>query len=175
MQENLLDVAEALNGPPPEGIMRVGSEATESPTLTSQQNNIKVMSNNLLAYISEKEALDARVKDLGKKIKEISDSLIPLMNAQGLNSFKNPSGVTFYINTATRASVKDPELAFPYLEKIGLDSLIKRTVNAQSLSSSIKELVANGDIMVSDLEPEGIVVYVDESVRVRNKGAAQVY
>lgn len=171
--ENNLGTAEVLKGPPPDNF--TSSREEEAPPLTSQQNNIKLMSNNLLTYINERDALENKVKELNKKIKEMNDSLLPLMNAQGLNSFKNAAGVTFYVNTATRASVKDPELAFPYMKKIGLDSLIKRTVNAQSLSSSLKELIANGDVMVSDFESQGISVYIDESIRVRNKGAAQAY
>lgn len=154
-------------GEPEPGKNTMISFPKEATIPTDKAHGIKMLSNKLAAYEMSKDELEAKMKDVKKEIKAISDKLILAMRGSDVESFKSPSGATFYINTATRASIKDQDKAFSFLEEVGQDSLIKRTVNASSLSSAVKEWVENGTVLLTDLEEKGISIFIDESVRIR--------
>jgi len=137
----------------------------EALSISEAQTNLKRMSTRLAALMDTRDQLTETLKSLNKEIKEASEQLVALMKAEDVQNFKTPRG-TFYVNTATRARVIDPDKAFAWLREIGCDGLIKETVHAASLSSTIKELAAEGKVLLTDLENVGISVYIDESARI---------
>lgn len=134
----------------------------------AEVNPITEASNSLVTLLQRKDVLKKELKDLDEQIEKIDTDLQETMMSQGITKFTTEAG-TFYINHATYGSVVNPELAFAYLRDIGAGGLIKETVNSQSLSSTLKELLENGELILDNLEPNGINLYIKKSVRVRGR------
>lgn len=134
--------------------------------MTEESQGLQTLSKDLANWRREKDRLEAELKTVEENIKKYNDDLLKVMQTEEIEKFTTPDG-TFYINRATRARVVNPDVAFGFLRNVGLGDLIKEAVNAQSLSSAIKEQVSDGKFLLTDLENQGISVYVDESVRVR--------
>ena len=116
----------------------------------------------------EKTEADQRVKDLNKEIDDTAFELSELMAASETQNFTR-DGMTFYLKTNTRASgvagLRD-EL-HTALKQQGFGDLVYETVNANSLSSFVKEQMEdNGEALPDWLE--GLVnVYEQTTVGLR--------
>lgn len=141
----------------------------EAPTeLTEAQNQIKHLSTKLATLLDDRDRLREQEKGLTATILDTQVQLQQRMDAQDITTFKTPRG-TFYKHTQLRASVADADTAFAFLRSSGNGGLIKETVNAQSLSSAMSQLVSEGVMLLTDLEAQGIRAYIDESIRVRGR------
>jgi len=139
----------------------------EQPQLDEKHSQqVKRLSNHYAVLTGKKRELEAALTEIKSEIEKASEKLQKEMEAQGLENFKSPRG-TFYVNRSTNCSVADSDLAFPYLKKMGAEGLIKQTVNAKSLSSTVKEWAEGGKVILDDLAENGINLYVKETVRIR--------
>jgi len=96
---------------------------------------------------------------------QVEETLCAQLEASGIESFKTNRG-TFYIKTNIYASilVKNRPTMFEWLRENDFGSLIQETVDARTLSSTVKGLLEDGETV-----PEEVNVTVKKSVGMRKK------
>lgn len=102
----------------------------------------------------EKKELDSQLKELGATIEQLDRELSDAMAEAELEKFTR-NGHTFYLNTRLFASAQAgrKDALFDALRKQGFGDLIQETVNANTLSSFVKEQKAqNNDEIPAWLE-----------------------
>lgn len=108
------------------------------------------------------------LKDINEKIDETDYQLSELMAQTETQNFTR-NGTMFYLTCKTRASAvagcKD-EL-FTALKKSGYGDLVQETVNANSLSSFVKEQIENNDDALPDWLSGLVNVFEKTSVGVK--------
>lgn len=130
-------------------------------------SNIKRLSNDLAVLLDDLDNKKAYVEEAKKLVEAKEQELLQIMQKLELQNFRTPRGL-FYIRQQPHCRVVDEDVAFPYLEEIGLGGLIKRTVNAQSLTKDLKQLSIEGKVSLIDVENKGIGMYATTKV-VRKK------
>lgn len=111
-----------------------------------------------------KESLEAETKEINKKLQDARDALAKAMiDAEMPKVSRN--GFLYSLQDKTKYNKKacDEEEFFEFLEEEGLDSIIKRTVNAATLSSTIKAAVEEngGELPEGYEEFIGVYQYYD--------------
>jgi hypothetical protein len=103
-------------------------------------NAIIRLADDLKQLREDRDTLNARTKELAQQIQAVESELADAMLADEVQSF-NHAGTTFYLSTKVHASpAADAKYElFDALRNHGFGSLIVETVNAQTLSSFIKE------------------------------------
>lgn len=108
--------------------------------------------------LDRKDQLEEATKENNKAIEAARKEL-----AQAMIDEESPTvsrgGFIYSLQDKTKYSKKscDEEAFFDTLENAGLGSLIKRTVNAQSLNSAMREIAENND----DELPEEFADYIN--------------
>lgn len=95
----------------------------------------------------EKDAAEQYLKDINQQLDDTNYELSELMAETETQNFTR-GGMMFYLTTKTRASAVagTKEELFEALRSQGYGSLVTETVNANSLSSFVKEQIeANGE------------------------------
>ena len=126
------------------------------------------LADQLKAAKEQKKELDAQVKDLGAEIERLDLALSDAMAESELDRFSR-NGSTFYLNTRLFASPvagKKEEL-FQALKDNGFGSIVTETVNANTLSSFVKEQMAENDDEVPEWLSEKISTFEKVSVGIR--------
>ena len=116
----------------------------------------------------QKKELDAQVKELGAEIDRLDLALSDAMAEAECERFSR-NGSTFYLNTRLYASPvagKKDEL-FAALKENGYGSIVTETVNANTLSSFVKEQMAENDEEVPAWLAEKISTFEKVSVGIR--------
>ena len=116
----------------------------------------------------QKKELDAQVKELGAEIDRLDLALSDAMAEAECERFSR-NGSTFYLNTRLYASPvagKKEEL-FAALKENGYGSIVTETVNANTLSSFVKEQMAENDEEVPAWLAEKISIFEKVSVGIR--------
>ena len=116
----------------------------------------------------QKKELDAQVKELGAEIDRLDLALSDAMAEAECERFSR-NGSTFYLNTRLYASPvagKKEEL-FAALKENGYGSIVAETVNANTLSSFVKEQMAENDEEVPAWLAEKISTFEKVSVGIR--------
>ena len=132
------------------------------------QNMIFELADKLKAMKEEKKEMDAQVKELGAEIEKLDLQLSDAMAQAEVERFSR-NGSTFYLNSRLYASPiagKKDEL-FEALAENGFGNLITRTVNANTLSSFVKEQMAENDDEVPAWLTEKISTFEKVSVGIR--------
>lgn len=132
------------------------------------QTMIFELADKLKAMKEEKKELDAQVKELGDEIEKLDLQLSDAMAQAEVERFSR-NGSTFYLSSRLYASPiagKKDEL-FEALEENGFGNLITRTVNANTLSSFVKEQMAENDDEVPAWLTEKISTFEKVSVGIR--------
>lgn len=117
---------------------------------------------------ARKEAAELALEKANKECEAAEATLIESLQARNAEATARYDGVGF-------ASLVKPRLyasfnkefepnVFEYLKGQGREDLIKETVNAQSLSGFVNELIGSGKT-----PPEFIKYYLKQSVRIYNK------
>lgn len=130
-------------------------------------NNIKMfeLADLLKELKDSKRDLENKTKKLNEEIDETERELIELMTNSELSSFKK-DGITFSLVVQEYPSAKLEKKAELYdsLKANGFEHLF--TVNAQTLSATVKELKANND----DIMPE----WLDEYIKIAEKANIRI-
>jgi len=99
--------------------------------------------------------LEKKKKELKKALQEVEDQkkglqqdLIDNLLDQEMTKI-SISGKTVYVNTITRAKIKDRDKAVEALKEAGFGDLVKESFNTNSVSALLRELQEDGDL------PEG--------------------
>ncbi len=134
------------------------------------ENLIFELADKLKALKDEKKRKETELKSINEEILKVDGELSELMLQQETQNFTR-NGTTFCLTTSMKASpiagMKDELYAM--LRKNGYEDLIHETINANSLSSFVKEQIAeNNESLPSWLE--GLVnVFERNTVGVRRQ------
>lgn len=132
-------------------------------------NDLLALSDRLRELREAKSEADAKSKSLNTEIEQIQLKMIDLMMTDELTSF-NRNGMTFSLVTQEYPS-PDPERKGELWEAMrenGFNDLF--TINAQTLSATVKELMANNDGILPEWLDGLIKVAEKNSIRVaKNK------
>lgn len=103
-------------------------------------NEIFELADHLKAAKDRKKELDALVKEVGAEIERLDLALSDAMTEAECERFSR-NGSTFYLNTRLFASPMAgcKEDMFAALKKNGFGEIVTETVNANTLSSFVKE------------------------------------
>ena len=133
-----------------------------------ENNRLFELADELKALRERKDALEAELKQINRKIYFVDADLSDLMGTTGTQNFTR-DGTMFFLSTKTRASAKagQKDELFGALRANGCGELITETINAGSLSSFVKEQIAeNEDVLPGWLD--GLVnVFEKTTVGVR--------
>lgn len=135
-------------------------------------NLIFELADELKALRDRKAELEAELKQINRKIYFVDADLSDLMGTTGTQNFTR-DGTMFFLTTKTRASAKagQKDELFGALRANGYGDLITETINAGSLSSFVKEQIAeNEDVLPGWLDG---LVNVFEKTTVGVRKAAQ--
>ena len=135
-------------------------------------NLIFELADELKALRDRKAELEAELKQINRKIYFVDADLSDLMGTTGTQNFTR-DGTMFFLTTKTRASAKagQKDELFGALRANGYGDLITETINAGSLSSFVKEQIAeNKDALPGWLDG---LVNVFEKTTVGVRKAAQ--
>ena len=126
------------------------------------------LADQLKAAKEQKKELDAQVKELGAEIDRLDLALSDAMAEAECERFSR-NGSTFYLNTRLYASpvVGKKEELFAALKENGYGSIVTETVNANTLSSFVKEQMAENDEEVPAWLAEKISTFEKVSVGIR--------
>lgn len=114
-------------------------------------NLIFELADELKALRDRKAELEAELKQINRKIYFVDADLSDLMGTTGTQNFTR-DGTMFFLTTkvhaSTRAGMK--EALFDVLRANGYGDLITETINAGSLSSFVKEQIAENEDVLPD-------------------------
>lgn len=153
------------------GQMALFDEAELKGDELTQINALAIDLDNLCSNIDQ---VEAHLKSLKEKKKEISENLLPeLMNLVGMKSFVLNNGQKVNLTTFYDAKIKDQGAAFAYLEDKGDTAIIKDTITCnfdrgeiERANAVAKELADKG-VPVSRKEaihPSTLKAYVREAI-----------
>lgn len=129
------------------------------------------LADHLKALRDEKKSAEDFVKELNAKIEEADYQLCQMMAESETQNFTH-AGVMFSLTTKTRASAKAnvKDELFSALRREGFGDLVYETVNANSLSSFVKEqMQRNNDALPEWLN--GLVNVFEKSTIAVRKAA----
>ena len=114
-----------------------------------------------------KKDVEEEVKFLNGEIEKVTGELSALMTDNELPSFTH-SGFTYSLSTRTFASplAGDKESLYAALRENGYGDIITETVNANTLSSTINDLIEQNDDALPDWLSGKISTYDKTTVRV---------
>lgn len=133
-----------------------------------ENNRLFELADELKALRDRKDALENELKQVNMDIDNVDWHLSNLMGETETQNFTR-AGTMFFLSTKTRASTKagQKDELFSVLRANGYGDLITETINAGSLSSFVKEQIAeNEDVLPGWLD--GLVnVFEKTTVGVR--------
>ena len=134
--------------------------------MTNQE--IFIMADKLKDAKDRKKDLEALVKELTAEIEQLDRDLSDAMAEEEVEKFSR-NGSTFYLSTRLYASplAGQKEELFRALRENGFGELITETVNAQTLSSFVKEQAKENGEVVPEWIAEVTNVYEKVSVGIR--------
>ena len=126
------------------------------------------MADKLKAAKDRKKELDAEVKEVSAEIESLDMALSEAMAEAELDRFSR-NGSTFYLNTRLFASpaAGRKEDMMQALKEQGFGSIVVETVNANTLSSFVKEQMAANDDEIPDWLSEVVSTFEKVTVGVR--------
>lgn len=116
----------------------------------------------------EKKDAEQRVKDINAEIDKTEYALVQLMAETETQNFTR-AGTMFSLTTKTRASAVagHKDKLYSALKENGFGELVYETINANSLSSFVKEQISENQDRVPDWLRGLVNVYEQTSVSVR--------
>ena len=112
------------------------------------------------AYVNarrDRDAAEATAKEMRATCEQAEADLVAAMTDAEIASFKNEGGIHFIMQRKTRwnCPADQREAAFDGLRAVGLGDIIQETVNAQTLTASINELIERSETGTLPAELEG--------------------
>ena len=131
------------------------------------EKQILQLAEKLKTLKDTKKSVENEMKFLGNEIEEINAELADLMTESEMPSFTH-SGFTYSLSTRTFASALagDKESLYIALRDNGYGELITETVNANTLSSTVSELIEQNDDSLPDWLNGKVSTYEKISVRI---------
>lgn len=132
-------------------------------------NPMFALADKLKTLRERKTALEAETKEIAALIDEADYQLSGLMAETETQNFTR-AGTMFFLKTTTRASAAAgyKDKLFTALKDKGYGSLVSETVNANSLSSFVKEQIEENNDALPDWLSGLVNVFDKTTVGVRN-------
>ncbi len=127
-----------------------------------ETNELVEYGNKLHELLDEKSELDEAAKKLASEIDSIQRKFIDLMEAHKVKNFTIDNVGMFYLSSSIYPRVVDQQQLFADLRQRGAGTLIKETVNSNTLRAYVKECLEN-----SNEVPKGVDVYAETKIRMR--------
>lgn len=119
---------------------------------------------------ADKRKLDEQLRKTKEELDKLEQELLPQFADEGIQNVKTTTGLVYLQRSfhASLANGMDSETR-EALAEVGLDWLVKETVNQQSLSAAIRERFTSDDGLGSLVLPEELQDYVKvaEAFRLR--------
>jgi len=130
-------------------------------------NKILALAEKLKKLRDTKKEVEDEVKYISGEIETVTEELTSLMTENELPSFTY-SGFTYSLSTRTFASplAGDKESLYDALRENGYGGLITETVNANTLSSTVSELIEQNGDSLPDWLVGKVSTYEKISVRI---------
>lgn len=126
------------------------------------------LADKLKAAKNHKKELDAEIKEVTAEIESLDLALSEAMTEAELDRFSR-NGSTFYLNTrlfASPAAGRKEEM-MQALKDQGFGSIVVETVNANTLSSFVKEQISANDDVIPEWLSEVVSTYEKITVGIR--------
>ena len=123
-------------------------------------NNQRAITEKAIAYVKarrDRDAAETTAKEMRTACEQAEADLVTAMTDAEIASFKNEEGIHFIMQRKTRwnCPADQREAAFDGLRAVGLGDIIQETVNAQTLTASINELIERSESGTLPPELEG--------------------
>lgn len=131
------------------------------------EQEIFALADELAELRDRKKALDEELKNVNTRIAEVEEELANKMLNEEIQSFQR-SGRTFYVTTKIFANAvpeRKSEL-FTWLKENGYGDMVTETVNHNTLSAFVREMLSETDQLPEGLE-ELVNVFEKTTVGVR--------
>jgi len=130
-----------------------------------EPENLTEMGERLFTLKQSEKHAKENYEEIKADRMQAEETLCAQLEAVGIESFKTNRG-TFYTKTNIYASISagNRPVMFEWLRENDLGSLIQETVNARTLSSTVKGLLEDGETI-----PEEVNVTIKKSVGMRKK------
>ena len=126
------------------------------------------MADRLKQLKDDKKALEAKVKEIGVEIDALESTLSNVMVTEEVDKFSR-NGSTFYLTSklyASPVSGKKDDM-YAALKANGYASIVTQTVNAQTLASVCREMMAENDAQLPAWLDGLVNTYEKTSVGIR--------
>ena len=132
------------------------------------ENTMFTLADRLKSLRDEKANMEAQLKEINAKI-EVADEQLTVVMAETETKNFTHSGTMFSLTTKTRASAVagSKEELYTALREQGYGDLVYETVNANSLSSFVKEQIGENEDVLPDWLNGLVNVFEKTTVGVR--------
>lgn len=139
----------------------------QATTYSADSYSLLVLADRLRRLREEKEQAEEALKRLEQRIREAEQLMVAQMLEEEMPSFSR-GGKTFYLYTRTYASpvAGRREELHRWLKEHGYESLVYETVNANSLSACIREMLEEANELPPDLK-ELVNVYEEHRIGIQ--------
>jgi hypothetical protein len=140
----------------------------ENETEAKPVDPVFTLADQLVALREEKQLCKDQLSDIEEALERVVNKLADAMADKEMQNFTR-SGKMFFLTTKTRASAVggESETLYNALEDNGFGDLVKRTVNANSLSSFVKEQIEENEDKLPDWLAALVNVFEQTTVGVR--------
>jgi hypothetical protein len=143
----------------------MAKKKVDEPKVTPrQQSRLVEFAKKLKVMKDRKEWLETEEKKINKSIEDFNKEFVELMELNQLSKFTVDKIGTCYISADIYPEVKDQEALQTWLKDNGYESIIKPTVNYQTLKAFCKELL-DGKNKV----PKGVKIFPKAQVIIRKR------
>jgi hypothetical protein len=125
-------------------------------------NTLVILGKKIYDMLQVKNDLDEKLKKLQEQIDIEQSAMVDLMESLQVKNIRLDDIGMFYLASSVYPKVIDQELLFSYLREHDAGSLIKETVNSNTLRAYVKECMDN-----ANETPKGIEIYAETKLRLK--------
>lgn len=128
----------------------------------SDTSGIPEMAKELRAIMDQKQELETNLKEVNKRLDDLSKKLSDVMESAGVDGFKVAKVGTVYIKENHHPSTPNKDAFLAWLDKNNMQDLAPRTVHPARLKSLVTELLGEGKPL-----PDGVTDFVQRRAVIR--------
>lgn len=114
-----------------------------------------------------KEGHEREVHQLNTILEAVNQLMVPILEEEGISSFKLPDGYTFFVNVDARVKVLDKTAYHAWIREKGLVEFFD--IHSSRTASLAKEALMQGEEL-----PGGLEAYYQSSIRFRKPTTAKL-
>lgn len=123
------------------------------------------MGRRLAELKKQREELEPRVNSIKSEMKTLGEEYIKYCKENNVKGVRvDDRHVGF--STRYRSNLIDNDKAFEYFRMSGKGHIIKESIHSETLTSTVNELVKNGDLDIASAFEVGINIYPQEVISI---------